>query len=228
MKKTLFITILLLLAIIVVGLVIWSDKQSVIEPVVDTNVATTSAISSVPSPLTLASLQALPDWNPTMEVEGMKRVEDGNPELEVKNLPIHTEEIRSNNSSSTFVIKYLEPEVSNEACEKYGLTGEPSGYLLRYNCLIATPDLFNELIVLSGNTGEVLHKYRLKEGYSLAGDVYRREGGIVTINNSVDKKIIGIYIYKWDFSSDVLERTPVLRDYRINLITGEITEIKPR
>ncbi len=227
MKKTLFITILLLLATIVVSLVIWSDKQSVVEPVVNTNVATTTE-NLVPSPLTLASLQARPDWNPTMEVEGMKRVEDGNPELEVKNLPIHTEEIRSNNSSSTFVIKYLEPEVSVEACEKYGLTGEPSGYLGGYICLIATPDLFNELIVLSGNTGEVLHKYRLEEGYSLAGDLYFREGGIVTINNSVDKKIIGIYIYKWDFSSDVLERTPVLRDYRINLITGEITEIKPR
>ena len=221
---------LLLLTAIVVGLVILNDKQAVVEPVVNTNVATTSAISSVPSPLTLASLQALPDWNPTMEVEGMKRVEDGNPELEAKNLPVHIEEIKSNNSSSTFVVKYLEPVISEEACKRQGLsTGH--GYYGTYSCLESSPKLFNEIIITSKETGEVLHKYKLDSDYSLAGDLYFREGGIVTINSSVDKKIIGIYIYKWDFSTnitDIYEINPAIYDYRINLITGEITEIKPR
>ena len=119
-----------------------------------------------------------------MEVEGMKRVEDGNPELEVKNLPVHIEEITTNNSSSTFVIKYLEPEVSVKACEKYNLTR--SGY----NCLITQPSLFNEIIITSKETGEVLHKYRLEEGYSLARSLYQSEGGVITLgNSSIDKYI---------------------------------------
>ena len=101
MKPLYLILILIFLAITVAGLVIFTDKQSVTEPVVDTNVASSSTIATTPSPLTLASLKALPDWNPTMEVEGMKRVEDGNPELEVKNLPVHIEEITTNNSNAT-------------------------------------------------------------------------------------------------------------------------------
>ena len=190
MKPLYLILILIFLAITVAGLVIFTDKQSVTEPVVDTNVASSSTIATTPSPLTLASLKALPDWNPTMEVEGMKRVEDGNPELEVKNLPVHIEEITTNNSSSTFVIKYLEPEVSVKACEKYGLTGEPSGYLGGYTCLISAPDLFNEVVILSKETGEVLHKYRLEEGYSLARSLYQSEGGVITLgNSSIDKYI---------------------------------------
>ena len=49
MRKTLFINILLL-AIIVVGLVIWSDKQSVIEPMVVEDYATTTVTQLPPIP----------------------------------------------------------------------------------------------------------------------------------------------------------------------------------
>jgi len=128
-----------------------------------------------------------------MEVQGMKRVEDNNPELEVKNLPIHIEEIKSNNSSSTFVVKYLEPVISEEACKRQGLsTGH--GYYGTYSCLESSPKLFNEITITSKETGEVLHKYKLDSDYSLAGDLYFKEGGIITINSSVDKKFLGIYI----------------------------------
>ena len=135
----------MLIAIVIVVAPMFKTPEQTIEQVA----TTTSTMSTVPSPLTFASLHALPDWNPTMEVKGMKRVEDNNPELEVKNLPIHTEEIKSNNSSSTFVVKYLEPEVSNEACEKYGLVGKPSEYMSGgHNCLITQPSLFNEIIII--------------------------------------------------------------------------------
>ena len=227
MKPLYLILILIFLAITAVGLAILNDKKSV-EPVVDNNTSTTtSTMSTVPSPLTLASLQALPDWNPTMEVEGMKRVEDNNPELEVKGYSVYTEGISwtGGYSTSTFVIKYLEPEVSVEACEKYGLTGQPSGYLAGYICLIATPDLFNEVIITSKDTGEVLHKYRLEEGYSLARSLYQSEGGVITLGGSSVDKHIYIYIYRWDFSSSVPKETSIYYNYRINLLNGEIETI---
>ncbi len=214
MKTKYLITILSLIAIIVLGLVILNDKQSVTEPVVDNNVATTT-VSSVPSLLTLASLQALPDWNPTMEVEGMKRVEDNNPELEVKNLPIHIEE------NSGFVLKHLEQTVTEEACTKHHLSNTEG-----YRCYEASPELFNELIVLSKDTGEVLHKYKLNKGYSLINNKYAIEGGGVFIEEigSEEYTIIGIYIFKWDdFSTPTSGGNNGQTEYYFNLETGEIT-----
>jgi hypothetical protein len=225
MKTKYLITILALIAIIVLGLVILNDKQSVTEPVVDNNVATTT-VSSVPSLLTLASLQALPDWNPTMEVEGMKRVEDNNPELEVKNLPIHIEEIKSNNSSSTFVVKYLEPVISAEACEKYGLVGKPLEYMSGgYNCLITQPYLFNEIIITSKETGEVLHKYRLEEGYSLIGGLNVNPFEIININRFYDVKYLNIFIYEWDYSGTVYKKIGKNHSHKLNMLTGELISV---
>ncbi len=227
MKPTYFIVALAFIAIVVAGLVIWSDKQSDTKLAVDTNMATaTSTASTVPSPLTLASLQALPDWNPTMEVVGMKRIEDGNPDLAVKGYATHTEELSwtGGDSSSSFVIKYLEPEVSVKACEKYGLS-TPHPYYGEYNCLIVTPDLFNEVIITSKDTGEVLHKYRLKEGYSLSRSLYQSEGGILTIGGSSVDRHAYIYIYRWDFSSSIPKETSIYYNYRINLLNGEIETI---
>jgi hypothetical protein len=211
-----------LIAIVIVAVPMFKTSEQTIEQVA----TTTSTMSTVPSPLTFASLQALPDWNPTMEVKGMKRVEDNNPELEVKNLPIHTEEIKSNNSSSTFVVKYLEPEVSNEACEKYGLVGKPSEYMSGgHNCLITQPSLFNEIIIISKETGEVLHKYRLEEGYSLTGSLYESESGVIHVNKASDVDCLYISISGWNFLNIIPEPIGVVYSgYKINLVTGEIEE----
>ena len=233
MKPLYLILIFITLAITMVAIIVYIQLSptkitSVTETITHTYVPAnieedTIRYPDTSSPLTPTSLQARPGWNPTMEVEGMKRVEDKNSDLEVKNLPVHTEEIKSY-SSSTFVIKYLEPEVSVEACEKYGLTEEPSGYF-SYICPIATPDLFNEVIITSKDTGEVLHKYRLEDGYSFLNSKYQSEGPIMLVNPVYNKPyFLVVYIYKW---GGIKERNSVESlKYYIDLITGEITEIK--
>jgi hypothetical protein len=236
MNPKLIITLIITISLAIVLFIYFQFSPA--RPVPGEEIATSTATSTtedlivyptIPSPLTLASLQALPDWNPTMAVEGMKRVEDNNPELEVKNLPIHIEEITSNNSSSTFVVKYLEPEVNVDACEKYGLVGNPPPYLLFYNCLETPPELFDELVIISKETGEVLHKYKLKENYSFAGRKFSAEGDIVSIypdnSDSINTPKLSLYISNWkNFRSQDIYTTS--QNYVINLLTGEITEVK--
>ena len=221
MKSTHLILILVLIAAIVIGLVSINNKDEVLETIVNTELATTTNVV-IPSPLTLASLQAMPGWNPTMAVEGMKRVEDNNPDLEVKNLPIHTEEIKSNNSSSTFVVKYLEPVVSNEACKEQGLHIS-HGYYGDYGCLESNPKLFNEIIITSKETGEVLHKYKLDSDYSLVSGFGSSQLDAVNINRYYDVKYLNIFIYEWDFSGTIPEKIGENHSYKLNMVTGEMT-----
>ncbi len=230
MKKTLFITILLLLATIVVGLVIWSDKQAIVEPVVNTNVATTTE-NLVPSPLTLASLQARPDWNPTMEVEGMKRVEGGVDTLSDPNLMIEKNDLikledESLNKLTTipsgFSVIHANSFYSQlpEKCRHY-TTKDTNKQIV--DCVNTPIEYLNELIIVSNDTGEVLHKYKLNEGYSLAQfkeSIY--EGRVVGVSGFILKKdmTLPINVFKWrDWSDENPEASEV---YILNLLTGEL------
>lgn len=183
---------------------------------------------TVTPPLTLDLLKSNPEWNPTERVEGMWRVEDGVVELEVKDYPYYTEEKiwpTVGLSHSKYVIKYLDTITSIEACKQYGLYGKtPGGYLLRYICLEAHPSLYNELIILSGDTGEVLHKFKLEEGWSFVHSLYEMEGFGFGFGMYPDRITASIYIYKWNFSHEIpsIERRGYL-NYRLNIQTGEIT-----
>ncbi len=235
MKTTYLITILSLIAIIVLGLVILNDKKSV-EPVVDTDVTATSTITIIPSPLTLASLQALPDWNPTMEVEGMVRVEDGvatltNPDLMIEKSELIKHEDESKNKFARIPIGFTIinanslQDLSREKCRRY-LAGDTNKMFL--DCTITPVEDLNELIIVSNDTGEVLHKFKLKEGYSLAE--YKRsmyEGRTVTISgyifgtNTFHKDfILPINVFKWKNWSD--ENPESFKTHHLNLLTGEI------
>lgn len=236
MKKTYIVITLALIAIPVVALVFCLNKP--MQTPIVTNTATTTVATSTNMSIkdyeylrtiTPYILKDLPGWDPTMEVEGMKRVEDNNPELEVRNYPSHvfaqSWKNPRNETISTFIVKYLEPEFSVEACGKYGVTGSHA-YIGTYRCVTAPLELFNEFIIYS-EAGEILHKFKLKEGYSLINNVYfQGEGDFINIHPFVqgDNYLLNAGITKRKGN----EADGEYITYQINLITGEITEIKPR
>ncbi len=178
--------------------------------------------TTITPPLTLDLLKSNPEWNPTERVEGMWRVEDGVPELEVMEYPTHIAEYAwADNSTSTFVVKYLDTKESNEACTQYNLDQSPLSEARR--CLEISPELYNELIVLSGDTGEVLHKFRLEEEYSLS------VGNVIVLGSFIDVDIfyennipiISFQVHKWNIHAN----HPSLI-YRINVMTGEIISVQ--
>ena len=191
----------------------WALSDGINSSTTTTSTENAEVEQKISSPITLLSLQAREDWNPTTEVEGMVRVEDNISELQVQEYPTHTEE------NSGFVLKYLEQTVTEEACTEHHLSNTEG-----YRCYEASPELFNELIVLSKDTGEVLHKYKLNKGYSLINTKYAIEGEGVFIEeiDSEEYTIIGIYINKWD-SYNTQTNSNGQIEYYFNLETGEIT-----
>ena len=92
------------------------------------------------------------------------------------------------------------------------------------DCTITPIEDLNELIIISNDTGEVLHKFKLKEGYSLAE--YKRsmyDGRTVTMSGFIfdQELILPINIFKWEDWSD--EKPVLSYTYKLNLLTGEIT-----
>lgn len=228
MKSTHLILILVLIAAIVVGLVSINNKDEVLETIVNTELATTTNVV-IPSPLTLASLQAMPGWNPTMEVEGMVRVEDGSPELSNNKLEEEKVQIMTLVSENKFLPvpsrftiihanSYYDYSPQNKNCRYYPSSGTTTP--LR-DC-VNTPILdINELIIISDDTGEVLHKFKLEEGFSLAGFRWNMyEIKVVNFSYLDGDFILPIYIYKWENWNN---EKPVDRQvYDLNLVTGEI------
>ena len=205
------VIISVLIAIVIVVAPMSKTSEQTIEPTASTT--PTMATSTIPTdPLAGIDL-TFPEA--TQEIEGMVRVEDNISELHVQEYPTHTEE------NSGFVLKHLEQTVTEEACTKHHLSNTEG-----YRCYEASPELFNELIVLSKDTGEVLHKYKLNKGYSLINNKYAIEGGGVFIEEigSEEYTIIGIYIFKWDdFSTPTSGGNNGQTEYYFNLETGEIT-----
>ncbi len=237
MKPTYFIVVLAFLAIVVIILTLCLNEPRQTPDVINT-LATSTAISTAEMKIadyeylrtiTPEILKQQPGWNPTMEVEGMVRVEDNNPELEISDYPSHVF-ARSwknprNETISTFIVKYLEPEVSTEACSKYGITGSHP-YIGKYQCITTPLELFNEFIIYSTD-GEVLHKFKLKKGYSLISNVYfQGEGDFINLHPYIqdDKYLLSVGITKREGSGVDGKYTT----YQINLITGEITKVEKK
>ena len=216
--KSKYIFIIIVLAILAVALFSYNNNGERTDTATNTEVTDKD---SVPSTLTLASLEAREDWNPTTEVEGVVRVEDGIPDLQVQEYPVYTEE------NSGFVLKYLEPVISQEMCDKYGVAEHP--YYGKSYCLETSPELFNELIILSKDTGEVLHKFSLKEGYSLIIQKAVTEGFIARLgfSNETEDLYVFIYINKWDNFADQMDNSH-FKKYHLDLFTGKITEEERR
>jgi len=237
MKPSYLILILTALATIAVALVFCLNKPSQTTTVSNTVAKSTISTTTVEMrikdyeylrTITPFILKQQPEWNPTMEVEGMKRVEDNNPELEIRDYPSHifaqSWKNPRNETISTFIVKYLEPEFSVEACDGYGITGSHA-YIGTYRCVTVPLELFNEFIIYS-EAGEILHKFKLKEGYSLINNVYfQGEGDFINIHPFVqgDQYLLNAGITKRKGN----EADGQYIKYQINLITGEITEIKP-
>ena len=230
MRTSHLILTFVLVATLVISLVILINPKSDTVPMTPDVTATSTEQITVPSPLTLASLQAMPGWNPTMAVEGMVRMEDGFPQL--SNSKLLTEQIQimtlGPNGSfflepSGFTIKhadsYYDYSPQNKNCRYYPSSGTTTP--LRDCVNTPIPDI-NELIIISDDTGEVLHKFKLEEGFSLAGFRWNMyEIKAVVLNNNLDGDFnLPISIYKWN---DLGDEDPYVRySYELNLLTGEL------
>ncbi len=233
MKAIYLISIFALIAITLAGLMISTDKQSV-EPVIDTIVATTtSTVSTVPSPLTLASLQALPDWNPTMAVEGMVRVEGGVVELSDKSLELDKTLIsygRSGSSktiSSGFSVRHANTISSTSTEDKNCIYPNPRGVSSKLECKATSVEKINEFIIVSDNT-EVIHKYKLDEGFSLVEwkpSIYKNNPTSLFNRKLLDDFILTIDTYKWESWND--NKAKEVYTYDLNLLTGEMS-LRPK
>ncbi len=235
MNKTKFLIVASTIAIILVALVVYGDKKiepnQPLEAVVDSITTTTDTDNTIdfPSPLTLDSLRNREGWNPAERVEGMWRVEDGIAVLSNSNFKTQEDQImiKETNESkpSGFTIIHADsaydysPENTN--CQYY--TVKDSDTTIR-DCVTTPIEEINELIIISDDTGEVLHKFRLEEGYSLAHSrTTQYDINIVSIGRTYLNKDFKftIYIYKWnDWSNEKPAETYV---YNLNLLTGEVT-----
>jgi hypothetical protein len=120
------------------------------------------------TPVTLACLEAQPEWNPTMATTGIERIDpseltlfDGTYQLDYQSVP---------RSTDPFTFVTAKDEHDPAYCAQYDLTGldlfirdegplEPS-------CSIYPPEAYQEFVILDENEA-VVHAYRLSDKYSL-------------------------------------------------------------
>ncbi len=216
MKKIIFIALgIALLAIVV----IWLSSETT-KPNLITDTATSSAeASSTSSPLTLASLKARAGWNPTLENDWMYRMEDGVPTLsdETKEVDIRERRIDQASNDMLIVLHYNDDFLS-EFCTKKTMSGIPNVPL---SCPRYKPSAYNEFIILSKDTGEVLHKYMLKAGYSMLSESTTVIGSILRLGMSGDENL-SLAIGKIEHQ-DGEEIITSSFSYTLNIVTGEIT-----
>ncbi len=219
-------TIIIILAILLISgtfLIIQSENKPSLDNVVSTSTTTSNSdeikqdVSN--DPLTLASLKARADWNPTLENDWMYRVEDGVPTLsdetkDVKNHTIYVEE--SIAKGITFI--HYDDNFLSEFCTKKTMSDLP-GVLLK--CPHYKPSAYNEFIILSKDTGEVLHKYKLKAGYTMLIESTTVIGSAVPLSPG-DYTAVSLYISKIEHQ-DGEEVITSSFSYTLNVVTGEIT-----
>ena len=220
-------------AILAVALFYYSNNDGKTETTTSTEVTDKESVSST---LTLASLEAREDWNPTMEIEGMVRVEDGVSSLEVekKEVTLYTNKLFNSPELLPFEIKQLEYIPEDFFCEKLNVTKKIEtlkGEMISPMCLPYPPEDYNEFIIISGDTEEVLHKFRYEDGYSIATAKltipYSTVVSIVSdyeLGNPVNSEyFITFEVAKWsDFTTK--DEADEVKSYNLNLLTGEIIQ----
>ena len=221
--KSKHIFIIIALAILAVALFSYNNNDEKTDTTTSAEVSDKELVYPITT-LSTASLQT-GGWNPTLEVEGMVRIEDSVPDLKVEGYPFDVIAEPINNDQAV-IVKYLRPEYTTETCGEYGLTTHP--FYGEYRCLTAPPELFNEFVVLSGDleAGDynVLHKFRLKEGYSFVAQVYSSEGPNLLINpiKKDGRTVVVVSIHKWnDFKTRSAEDNKI---YYLDVLTGEIIQ----
>lgn len=219
MKNQTIITILIILLISGTFFVIQSENKPSLDNVVSTSTPTSNSDEINNSPLTRASLKARADWNPTLENDWMYRVEDGVPTLsdetkDVKNHTIYVEE--SIAKGITFI--HYDDNFLSEFCTKETMSDLPSVLL---KCPHYKPSAYNEFIILSKDTGEVLHKYKLKAGYTMLIGSTTVIGSAVPLSLG-DYTALSLAIGKIELQ-DGEEVITSSFSYTLNVVTGEIT-----
>ncbi|MCB9810602.1 MAG: hypothetical protein H6779_02005 [Candidatus Nomurabacteria bacterium] len=217
--KKLILIILGIVMLVTAGLLL-NNTQYQIQDDLDLSESTsTIGVLGIPKPLTLASLEAREDWNPTMEIEGMVRVEDGVAELSDKEKKIKKHNIHFSQLNDSFVtVLHYDDDFESEFCAKEMMSDLPNVPL---KCPRYKPSEYNEFIILSKDTGEVLHKYRLREGYSMTTTAAVLLGSTISPGFGSDENL-----YFHIGRIDMVEREETITSsfsYTLNVVTGEIT-----
>ena len=133
---------------------------------------------------------------------------------DVKNHTIYVEE--SIAKGITFI--HYDDNFLSEFCAKETMSGIPNVPL---SCPHYKPSAYNEFIILSKDTGEVLHKYKLKAGYSMFSESTTVIGSILRLGMSGDENL-SLAIGKIELQ-DGEEVITSSFSYKFNVVTGEIT-----
>lgn len=160
-------------------------------------------------PLLAGELRARQDWNPTVSVTGMYRVEDDVP-------------ILSNPNVTPYKTLLNTGYVLLAGDTRYADRDRPYSPPLGNSIGLSEDNIkdFDEFIIFDYE-GNILHKYHLDDGYSLVGATYGPYsiyyGSSLTL--SQNKTIVVVSIY--DFSNTEFGQ-PKKIYYTLNLVTGEI------
>ncbi len=223
MKNQTIITILAILLISGTFLIIQSENKPSLDNVVSTSTTTSNSdeikqdVSN--DPLTLVSLKARAGWNPTLENDWMYRVEDGVPTLSDETKDAYENDIHfSQLDNSVVVFIHYNDDFLSEFCAKETMSGIPNVPL---SCPRYKPSAYNEFIILSKDTGEVLHKYKLKAGYTMLIGSTTVIGSAIPVGIG-SSEYISLHIGKIELQ-DGEEVITSSFSYTLNVVTGEIT-----
>jgi hypothetical protein len=184
------------------------------------------------TPVTLACLEAQPEWNPTVATTGINRIDpseltlfDGTYELDYQPVP---------RSTDPFTLVTAKDQHDPAYCDQYDLSNFNPNVREGYNdvpyCSIYPPEAYQEFVILDEND-EVVHAYRLTENYSLLhymatvvimGQVSTVGAACCSGPNDLS---LSLTPSPWgNFATDITSLSiPSLPRLNINPFTGELT-----
>lgn len=204
-----------------------SDTDTVSSPDTDiqseeSDPATSTPITERCPTITLECLSSQPEWNPTLEAEGIERIDPG--ELTILNdaiiLPTQIEGISM--MQQTF-------RSGNEYCDfsgKHSFILESVRYMAA--CSEFGPEKYIEFAYVNTVTEEILHAYKSIDTHSFLLGTSQGPGSELYIYNLSRCHDDGVYIYSYPWTSYGLNAKPDSNresNYHcIHPFTGEITD----
>jgi hypothetical protein len=168
------------------------------------------------TPVTLACLEAQPEWGPTEEVEGMRRVDPRELTLFDDNFPY---ELANYRFTSNFATVSVMDDEKSDYCNQWGINPDLNV------CSKYGPEVYQELAITSVDTGEVIHAFKLNENYSLLNQLGSPMGGGIINIGGGSRIRNGIRIGPVYWESWRQQPYSISTKYVYDMYTGEVLEV---